>query len=126
MILHILRENVQTLEKIFPPDTPDEKWIPEVARRGWVIVTADRNIKTTPHLRRILHESKVTAFFLSQPFSDQKLWDFAVSLLTVWPEIKKVAEKSKPGDSYLVYRSGKVEPFPEDTAPAKRTLKPSR
>lgn len=119
-LLRVLREDVHALREKFPDGAPDEVWIPDVAARGWVIVTADRAIKSTPHLRRILHDSRVTAFFLARPFVDQKLWDLAVSILSVWPKIKEAADQAKQGDSYLVYITGKVEPFPEDTTPAMR------
>jgi PIN like domain len=32
----------------FPPDAPDAAWLPEAARRGWVIVSADQRIMRVP------------------------------------------------------------------------------
>lgn len=32
----------------FPPDAPDAVWLPQVARRGWVVVSADQRIMRVP------------------------------------------------------------------------------
>ena len=29
----------------FAPDTPDEAWLAEVGRRGWIVLTHDRRIR---------------------------------------------------------------------------------
>lgn len=31
--------------QVFPDRTPDRIWIPDVARRGWIIVTRDRRLQ---------------------------------------------------------------------------------
>lgn len=31
--------------QVFPDETPDRVWIPDVARRGWIIVTRDRRLQ---------------------------------------------------------------------------------
>ena len=36
--------NVEIHDNHFKPDAPDEEWITEVGRRGWVILTKDSNI----------------------------------------------------------------------------------
>jgi hypothetical protein len=33
----------------FAPDTPDEAWLPEVGRRGWVVLTHDERIRYKPN-----------------------------------------------------------------------------
>ncbi|WP_426748980.1 hypothetical protein [Myxococcus faecalis] len=110
-ILRVLKEDVRALKEEFPVETPDQTWIPTVGKQGWILVTADRNIKSKPHERLALQQSKLTAFFLVKGFGDQKLWDYAIALLKVWPQIKKVAETAQPGDSYRVTLTGNVEPF---------------
>jgi hypothetical protein len=32
----------------FPQDAADADWIPEVGRRGWVLITKDENIRRNP------------------------------------------------------------------------------
>lgn len=33
----------------FEPSTPDEVWLPEIGRRGWVALTHDENIRYKPN-----------------------------------------------------------------------------
>ncbi len=35
----------------FLPSTPDEEWLPEVGRRGWVVLTHDERIRYKPNER---------------------------------------------------------------------------
>jgi hypothetical protein len=37
--LRAFGEDVRHLREIFPPDTPDEVWLPEIGQRGWYLVT---------------------------------------------------------------------------------------
>jgi predicted nuclease of predicted toxin-antitoxin system len=36
---------VEAHDDHFPQDEPDESWIPNVAERGWIILTKDKNIR---------------------------------------------------------------------------------
>lgn len=36
---------VHTQRQVFPDGTPDRIWIPDVAQRGWIIVTRDRRLQ---------------------------------------------------------------------------------
>lgn len=50
----------------FPPGTTDTVWVPEVARRGWVVLSKDLSIASNTLERDTLFESGVRAFLLSQ------------------------------------------------------------
>jgi hypothetical protein len=45
--LRAIGVQVQTYDSLYPNDTrvPDHVWIPEVAQRGWVILTKDKRIR---------------------------------------------------------------------------------
>jgi len=111
-MLRVFKQDVCHLGESFSGNTPDEVWIPEVAKRGWVLVTIDRNIKARPHERLALQQSKLTSFFLIKGFESQKLLAFAAALLDVWPHIVAAAEQAQPGSLYSVTFKGKVEPIP--------------
>jgi hypothetical protein len=32
----------------FAPNSPDVEWLPEVSRRGWIVLTKDANLGRTP------------------------------------------------------------------------------
>lgn len=46
----------------FAGDTPDIDWIPEVARRDWVLITKDQNIRRNPLERTAYKEAKLRGF----------------------------------------------------------------
>jgi hypothetical protein len=48
----------------FRPNTPDEEWIREVGRRGWIAVTRDARIRYSPLALGILMQSKTQLFVL--------------------------------------------------------------
>jgi len=41
---------------------PDIDWIPEVARRDWVLITKDQNIRRNPLERAAYHAAKLRGF----------------------------------------------------------------
>jgi hypothetical protein len=49
----------------FAGDTPDVEWIPEVASRGWVLITKDQNIRRNPLERAAYQESKLRGFVVT-------------------------------------------------------------
>jgi predicted nuclease of predicted toxin-antitoxin system len=49
----------------FAQNALDEDWIPEVSRRGWVILTKDKNIRRTAGEREAALTSKARIFTLS-------------------------------------------------------------
>jgi hypothetical protein len=52
-------------DEVFPEGSPDEEWLPEVGRQGWVLLTKDDRIRSTTAQREILLAAGVQAFILS-------------------------------------------------------------
>jgi hypothetical protein len=48
----------------FGPDTPDEEWIGEIGRRGWIAVSRDARIRYSPLALSVLMESGTKLFVL--------------------------------------------------------------
>jgi hypothetical protein len=46
----------------FPGDMPDVDWIPEIARRDWVLITKDQNIRRNPLEREAYRAAKLRGF----------------------------------------------------------------
>ena len=44
--LHQRGRLVHMHNQVFPDRTPDRVWIPDVAKRGWIIVTRDKRLQT--------------------------------------------------------------------------------
>jgi PIN like domain len=48
----------------FGPDTPDEEWIGEIGRRGWIAVSRDARIRYSPLALSVLMETGTQLFVL--------------------------------------------------------------
>ena len=55
---------VQRHDEHFGPETPDEAWIREVARRGWVAITRDGRIRYSPLALAVLQKSGARLFVI--------------------------------------------------------------
>ena len=66
---------------IFAHDTPDEKWLAEAGRRGWLVLTRDQNIRRRPDELKALRDAGVLLFALTSatfPLRKQPIWPFPV------------------------------------------------
>jgi hypothetical protein len=66
----------------FPGNTPDQEWIPEVGRRGWVLITKDQHIHRNPLERAAYAAAKLRGFVVTgKDMSGDELGDLLVSCL---------------------------------------------
>lgn len=56
----------------FAPDTPDDVWLAEVGRRGWVALTHDKRIRYKPNERDAVMRHRVGLLVIvgAAPFAD--------------------------------------------------------
>jgi hypothetical protein len=66
---------VERHDQHFAPDTPDEVWIPEVARRCWIALTRDKRIRYSPLALRVLTDSRARLLVLVGKLSTQESID---------------------------------------------------
>ena len=99
----------------FPQTTPDTEWIPEVARRGWVVLTKDKNIRRRQDERTALLLAKSRVFTLSSGnMSGAKMAELFTTQLR---EIEQIATVESPPFLYIIGRDGlsrsPLRPLPE-------------
>jgi predicted nuclease of predicted toxin-antitoxin system len=56
---------VEICDNHFPPDCPDVTWLPEVSRRGWIILTKDDKVGRNPLEQIAIAQSDAKVFILS-------------------------------------------------------------
>lgn len=56
---------VHVHDEHFPTDAPDEEWLAEVGRRGWIVLTKDRRIRYRSPALRALRRARARAFVLT-------------------------------------------------------------
>ncbi len=79
----------------FAPAAPDLEWIPEVGRRGWVLITKDENIWRNRLERAAYREAELRGFILTGgDMSGPELAELLVSRLSGM--VRRVANKRGP------------------------------
>ena len=79
----------------FIPSEEDDVWIPRVAERDWIIVTADERIRFNPVEKRAIIESKAKVLHLTmgkKPYFP----DLAANFLNSYKRIEKTFYTTKP------------------------------
>lgn len=66
----------------FNQTAPDTEWIPEVGRRGWVLITRDKNIRRNPLERAAYEKAKLRGFVLTgEDMGGKEMADLLVTRL---------------------------------------------
>ena len=78
-----VRDDVLWLEDSFPHDVPDEVWLEEAGKRGWLVITHDAKFRTHPGERRAIMEHSAGCFILTykQDLTKTDIFDLVVSVL---------------------------------------------
>ena len=88
----------------FADDEHDEKWLPEVAQRGWLILTRDKRIRYRPIEKQAMIASGAKAFVLVSPnLRGQEMADVVVRQLR---KIARIARNTNPPFIAAVSRTG--------------------
>jgi hypothetical protein len=94
---------IERHDEHFGSQTPDEVWIPEVARRGWVALTRDSRIRYSPLALRVLEESGARLFVLVGKFTGAE----AVATFLKWrTAIEAMARESRAAFVAKIRRDG--------------------
>jgi hypothetical protein len=85
----------------FAPDTPDEVWLAEIGRRGWIALTHDRRIRYKPTERDAVMRHGVGLLVIvgAAPFPD-----LAHGFVATLPRIEHFLANRKPPFIAKVYR----------------------
>ncbi|WP_414639071.1 hypothetical protein [Actinophytocola sp.] len=75
----------------------DEEWIPEVARRGWVVITADRHIRTRLCEASAALANQLRCACLRPPARDASRWDFVRLLAAHWDAVEQLCARTNAG-----------------------------
>lgn len=103
----------------FAPDTPDEAWLAEVGRRGWIALTHDRRIRYKPNERDAVMRHGVGLLVIvgAAPFPD-----LARAFMATLPRIEDFLVRHKPPFIAKVYRPSLAETAPRIASPGRIEL----
>jgi hypothetical protein len=85
----------------FGHDTPDDVWLAEVGRRGWIALTHDKRIRYKPNERNavIRHGVGLLVIVGTAPFAD-----LARAFLATLPSVEHFLDRHAPPFIAKVYR----------------------
>lgn len=85
----------------FAPDTPDDVWLAEVGRRGWIALTHDKRIRYKPNERDavIRHDVGLLVIVGAAPFAE-----LARAFVATLPAIEHFLDSHAPPFIAKVYR----------------------
>ena len=103
----------------FEPDTPDETWLEEIGKRGWIALTHDRRIRYKPNERHAVMRNGVGLLVIvgAAPYPD-----LAQAFLATLPRIEHFLARHSPPFIAKVYRPSPGETAKESTAPGRIEL----
>jgi predicted nuclease of predicted toxin-antitoxin system len=86
----------------------DEVWIPEIGRRGWILVTGDLRIRRRKAEKIVFQRAQIVTFFLAKEYNNKNALNRIKWILNQWEAIEAVAATAQPGDCFLVPMKGKL------------------
>ena len=110
-ILRLLKVDAIHLQEEYAPDTKDVVWIPEVSRKGYLLITGDGRIRKGSAERAALEQSQLSAVFLHSGYTSRTIWEQVAFLVQHWPAIEKEARKMKPGETRFLGVNGTLTTY---------------
>lgn len=102
---------VKSIEQEFGAGALDEDWIPELGKNKSCVITQDYNINRIKHQKALCEQYNLGMFYFRPPSKNGfTYWEMVKLLVKHWPEIAKVASKSKRPFSFkITSRSASLE-----------------
>ena len=92
-----------------PPDAPDEDWISLVARKGWLAITKDKNIRyRTAEIQAIKQYSARVFVIRAKNSTGQEMADNLIGVIT---KLQKFAHKNAAPFVAGIVRSGVITKY---------------
>ena len=103
----------------FVHNAPDEEWLEEVSRRGWIALTHNRRIRYTPNQLQAVIDHRVSLLVIvgHAPFAD-----LANAFVVTLSRIERFLERHEPPFIAKVYRPSPAEAARQATAPGRIEL----
>lgn len=103
----------------FRHDTPDEVWLREIGRKGWIAVTHDGRIRYKPNEKRAVIDSSVALLVVvgHAPFAE-----LASAFVATEPKISDFVGSHKPPYIAKVYRPSAAAVVADPSAPGRIEL----
>lgn len=99
--------SVEIHDDHFAQDAKDVDWLPDVAARGWVILTKDAAVARRPLERDAIDAAAARVFAFSN--ANVSASAVAAGFLVAWPKMLELIESRAGPFIAVVHRDGRVE-----------------
>lgn len=89
---------------LLTPGIGDLDWIPIVGKRGWVVITNDRRIRTRPTEAKLAIEHRLKVIHLQGKIGHGSAWEQLTRLTARWEAIETHAARHREGPWWLSVR----------------------
>lgn len=101
--------DIVLVDDLYDPATPDEEWLTDAGKKGWVVLSKDKYIRRRLHERQALLDHDVAAFILtSGNLTGDEMAEIMAKAL---PKIISFVHKHPRPFIAKVVRSGEVSLF---------------
>jgi len=91
----------------FAPQTKDEEWLECVGRKGWIVITKDKHIRTRNNEKQMVQKHAVAVFALTRgEFNGTKMAQIIEKALD---KIIKAVEKEIPPYIFSITKSSNIK-----------------
>ena len=97
-------------DEVFARDVPDEAWIAEVGKLGWIAVTGDNAITRSPLALHHLSRSKLFLFVL-HGLNGATREGKAECILARYEKMAELVQSSQPPKVWRIGKDGVARPF---------------
>jgi hypothetical protein len=106
-VLFVDDHHIVALRDKFPDNVPDLDWISALSQEsGWAVLTKDLRIRTRPHERAALDQSRIVYFFLAGSWNKFGVEETAARLIRLVPKMAAQTDLADRGRFELPIRSG--------------------
>ncbi len=108
-LVQILRNagaNVEAHIDHFATNSPDVEWLPEVSRRGWIVLTKDANLGRTPSEQIAIASSNARVFVLA--IGDASGEEMAQTFIKALDNIERFIKGNQAPFIAKVYQNSRV------------------
>jgi len=116
-IVKILREAgvdaVHLRDEFSDRGIDDVIWIPEIGRRGWILVTGDLRIRRRKAEKVVFQRAGIVTFFLAQEYNNKSALNRIKWIVNQWEAIEAAVATAQQGDCFLVPMKGRLRKLSE-------------
>ena len=95
---------VEVHDDHFHQSTPDLVWIPDIAARGWVLISKDQNLRRNPLERAAYQTHRLRGFIVTG--KDMSGHELAALLLDCLPQMRRKVARAAGPVLYTISRTG--------------------